>query len=95
MGVTPICLLGASWVAHICFQEELVLSVGEQVAVAGVVSLGTCSNEFPGAPSHLAALPRMGMLFCFEPMPPPPDVAGRLIRAQAYSRLDDTDQTAR
>lgn len=71
------------------------LSVGEQVAVAGVASLGTCSNEFPGAPSHLAALPRMGMLFCFEPMPLPPDVAGRLIRAQAYSRLDDTDQTAR
>lgn len=89
----PLCLLGASWVAHICFKEELVLSVGEQVAVAGTASLGTCSNEFPGAPSHLAAMPRMGMLFCFELVPSPPDAAERLIRAQAYSRLDDTDQT--
>lgn len=43
----PLCLLGASWVAPICFEEELVLFVGEQVAVAGAASLGTCSNESP------------------------------------------------
>lgn len=82
-GSHPLCLLGASWVAHICLGEDLVLSVGEQVAVAGVASLGTCSNESPGAPSHPAAMPCIAMLFCFELMPPPPDVTGRLIRAQA------------
>lgn len=48
------------------------LFLGEQVAVAGVASLGTCSNESPGASSYLAAMPCTGMLFCFEQMPPTP-----------------------
>lgn len=48
----PLSLLGASRVAPICSKEELVLSVGEQVAAAGVTSSGTCSNELPGVSSR-------------------------------------------
>lgn len=36
-GSRPLCLLEASWVAYICF--KLVLSVREQVAIAGVRDL--------------------------------------------------------
>lgn len=44
-GSYSFCLLGVSRVAHICSEERVLLSVGEQVAVAGPAGLGTCSNE--------------------------------------------------
>lgn len=73
-GSYSFCLLGVSRVAHICSEERFLLSVGEQVAVAGPAGLGTCSNELPAASSY----PRpVGKVFCFELIPRSPDVSTR------------------
>lgn len=77
-GSYSFCLLGISRVAHICSEERVLLSVGEQVAVAGPAGLGTCSNELS------ASYPcSVGQVFYFELIPCFPDVSGTLIRAQA------------
>lgn len=68
-GSYSFCLLGISRVAHICSEERLVLSVGEQVAVAGPAGLDTCSNELPAASSYPHPT---GKVFCFELLPPLP-----------------------